>query len=630
MYCIVFVITIAGQESTLDRKSMVKLDEAKKLLRIGKPDESLKILNRLAAKFSCHPEIQLRRASILHSNTQTLSAIEIYEDILRCNVEVPDKTMLDLSRMYAEVKNYHQACYYLDRYLNTQSEQVIDVELNAYRETIRFRRDAINNPVEFSPVRLNENINTEWNEFLPVISADGNTLLFTRREKGRENIMVSGLTNGDWGQSKILPISDISGDEAATALNAEGNILYATACYRKEGHGSCDLYYSVNNNGQFSPLKNMGRNINSPVWDGHATISADGRLLIFSSNRLGTIGMKDLWYSTLNADRRWSEPINLGAIINTAYDEDAPFLHQDGKTLYFRSNGHPGMGSYDLFVSRYDYKTGAWSKPQNLGYPINDENDQGSLIVALDGKTAYYATDAYTSSPKNLDIIQFELPAECRATPMSYARLRFYDRDQQQPIRVHATLSKLSTSEHLIREINKGAPWLICMEKDEEYALFVEADGYLPFSINFSLKEVYRIYEPIEKEIFLEKIPEKELNVVINAEPIILENIFFESGSSELIEKSLFEIAKVAAFMKEQSQLKAKIIGHTDNVGTPDSNLKLSSDRADSVKRALEKNGISSQRLLTEGKGEESPIADNSTPEGRSKNRRTEIIFFLD
>lgn len=624
------VITLVGQKSTLDKKSMKKLEEAKRLLRSGKKDESLKILNDLSVKYSCHPEIQLRRASILHSKTQTLSAIEIYENILSCGVELPDKTMLDLSRMYAEVKNYHKACFYFDRYLRSLSERDIDADLDIYGQTICFRRDAVNNPVKFSPVKLNEHINTDWNEFLPVISADGNTLLFTRRENGRENIMISSLTNGDWGQPEILSISNTSGDEAATALGAEGNVLFVTACHRKEGQGSCDLYYSVNNNGQFSPLKNMGRNINSPVWDGHATISADGRLLIFSSNRVGTIGMKDLWYSTLSADQKWSEPINMGAVINTAYDEDAPFLHQDGRTLYFRSNGHSGMGSYDLFASRYDDETGAWAKPQNLGYPINDENDQGSLIVALDGKTAYYATDAFTSSPKNLDIIQFELPLESRATAMSYARLSFYDKKQQQPITVKATLSKLGSSEQFSKLVSKGSPWLICMEKDEEYALFVEADGYLPFSINFSLKEEYRIYEPIEKKIFLEKIPEKALDAVIDTEPVILENIFFESGSADLLEKSFFEIDKVTLFMKAHPELKVKIIGHTDNVGTQDSNLKLSSDRADSVKRALEKNGISSQRILTEGKGEESPIADNSTPEGRSKNRRTEIIFFLD
>lgn len=622
------VITLVGQKSALDDKSMKKLEEAKKLLRFGKQDESLKILTDLSLKYSCHPEIQLRRASIMHSKTQTLSAIEIYENILKCGVEVPDKTMLDLSRMYAEVKNYHKAFFYFDRYVRTLPK--VDGDLYNYGQTISFRRDAVNNPVKFLPVKLNENINTHWNEFLPVISADGNTLLFTRRENVRENIMISSLINGDWCPPKILPVSNTSGVEAATALDAEGNILFVTACYRKEGLGSCDLYYSINNNGQFSALKNMGRDINSPVWDGHATISADGRLLIFSSNRVGTIGMKDLWYSTLSADQKWSEPINMGAVVNTAYDEDAPFLHQDGRTLYFRSNGHPGMGSYDLFVSRYNDETGAWSTPQNLGYPINDENDQGSLIVALDGKTAYYATDAFTSSPKNLDIIQFELPLESRATAMSYTRLSFYDKKQLQPITVRAALSKLGSSKQFSKLVDKGRPWLICMEKDEEYALFVEADGYLPFSINFSLEEEYPIYEPIEKKIFLEKIPEKGLDAVINTEPVILENIFFESGSADLLEKSLFEIEKVAVFLKAHPELKVKIIGHTDNVGTRDSNLKLSKDRAESVKRALEENGISSQRILTEGKGEESSIADNSTPEGRSKNRRTEIIFFLD
>lgn len=622
------VITLVGQKSALDNKSMKKLEEAKKLLRSGKQDESLKILTDLSVKYSCHPEIQLRRASIMHSKTQTLSAIEIYEKILKCGVKVPDKIMLDLSRMYAEVKNYHKAFFYFDRYVRTLPK--VDGDLYNYGQTIRFRRDAVNNPVKFLPVKLNENINSHWNEFLPVISADGNTLLFTRRENVRENIMISSLINGDWCPPKILLISNTSGVEAATALDAEGNILFVTACYRKEGLGSCDLYYSINNNGQFSALKNMGRDINSPVWDGHATISADGRLLIFSSNRVGTIGMKDLWYSTLSADQKWSEPINMGAVVNTAYDEDAPFLHQDGRTLYFRSNGHQGMGSYDLFVSRYDDETGAWSTPQNLGYPINDENDQGSLIVALDGKTAYYATDAFTSSPKNLDIIQFELPLESRARAMCYTRLSFYDKKQLQPITVRATLSKLGSSKQFSKLVDRGRSWLICMEKDEEYALFVEADGYLPFSINFSLEEEYPIYEPIEKKIFLEKIPEKGLDAVINTEPVILENIFFESGSADLLGKSLFEIEKVAVFLKAHLELKVKIIGHTDNVGTRDSNLKLSKDRAESVKRALEENGISSQRILTEGKGEESSIADNSTPEGRSKNRRTEIIFFLD
>ena len=630
IFCLTSICLVSVAEAqVLDKKSESKLEEAKKMLRTGNPSGSLKILEDLAKKYPCHPEVQLRRAAILNASNQSNKAIDIYEEVLRCNVGVPEKTKLDLSRMYAEIRDYENACKYYDQYIGGFSkESKISTELGLYEKNIRFRRDARRSPVVYKPKLLNHHVNTEWNEFLPVISADGQTLLFTRRERGRENIMLSRLTDGDWGPAVEMTEVGSAGDEAATALSANGDILFVTACYRKDGLGSCDLYYSVKQNGLYTTPKNMGRKINSTVWDGHATLSADGKLLIFSSNRVGTVGMKDLWYCTLNDDSQWSVPRNMGPVINSTQDEDSPFLHQDGKTLYFRSNGHQGMGSYDLFVSRYDNKTGTWSKPENLGYPINDENDQGSLIIALDGKTAYLATDAFATSAKNLDIIQFELPVESRAAAMSYARLEFYDKSSQLPVGVSATINKLGVEEINTNTIAAGEKWLICMEKGQEYALFAEANGYLPLSLHFSLRDEYRIFEPVEKKIYLEKIPDiiKEQSA---SAPIILENIFFETGKSDLLETSLFEIEKVVSYLISQDGLAAKIVGHTDNTGNADANMKLSHDRAQSVKDALVSRGIDSHRLYVEGKGQSLPIADNNTAEGRSKNRRTEIIFFV-
>jgi outer membrane protein OmpA-like peptidoglycan-associated protein len=311
---------------------------------------------------------------------------------------------------------------------------------------------------------------------------------------------------------------------------------------------------------------------------------------------------------------RWSDPENLGPTINTAGDEGTPFIHADNQTLYFTSNGHPGYGGDDLFLSRKD-ANGKWQTPENLGYPINTIENEGSLVIAADGVTAYYSSDR-SDTRGGLDLYTFELRKDIRPLKTLWVKGRVFDAKTEKGLPSTVELTDLSTKQTISRlQTDETGNYLITLPVGKDYAFSVNRRGYLFYSDNFSLTEgsdsAYNI------DIALKPI---EPNATI-----VLKNIFFDLNQYALKSSSQVELDNIVQLMKENPTLKIQINGHTDNIGKSKDNLVLSENRAKEVVKYLTEKGIQSQRLTYKGYGATQPVADNSTEQGRAKNRRTEL-----
>jgi len=363
-------------------------------------------------------------------------------------------------------------------------------------------------------------------------------------------------------------------------------------------------------------------------------------LLYFSSNREGGKGGRDIWLTYRRASGRWAKPINLGTNVNTTADDESPFYHPDGNTLYFMSTGHPGMGGYDLFLSRRT-ADGNWGTAENLGYPINTKGNEGALFVTLDGRTAFFTNDGLKldAAAKDLrnaknqpDLFTFDLPPAARANPVTYLKATVKDASTQKRL-PEATIELIELATGTILSTSttdtKGN-FLTCIPLGKDYALNVNKTNYLFHSENFALSETATQEEPYLLKINLQAIPEKEVVVtdIEKPKPIILKNVFFESGAATLKSTSLVELNRLHSLLVENPNLNIQINGHTDNVGTDSDNLRLSTNRAKAVQDYLIEKGIAPNRLKYKGFGENQPIDTNDTATGKRNNRRTEFVLF--
>lgn len=483
--------------------------------------------------------------------------------------------------------------------------------------------EAVKSPRKFQPMSLGDGVNTPDDEYMPTVTADERYIYFTRLEHmGRaadENIWMSEQLNSKWGPAALVdrPISTDEYIEGATCISQSGKYLFFTSSRRPDSEGDCDIYFTKRLGDTWDRPNHMNIRINKPGKDTQPCISADGRSLFFVSNRPGGKGSLDIWVSYLQDDYSWSEPQNLGSEINTQFNEERPFIHPDGKTLYFSSDGHPGFGKLDFFVSRKDVN-GHWSKPENLGYPINSNGDELGIAIAADGKTAYFASER-VGGAGGLDLYKFEMDAVNKPEYVTYFKGKVFDADTKAPLKANVQIfdvenSKLyttSSSDQLTGEC------LLTLPSGKNYACQISKEGYLFYSANFSLKD-RQDGQPYVMEIGLKKVK--------IGEAVILNNVFFESNKFELKEESKTELTTLQDMLTKNPNLKIEIGGHTDNSGLLKDNQMLSENRAKAVFDYLILKGVSAERLSYKGYAATKPIADNNTNEGKAKNRRTEFV----
>jgi len=624
----------SGQSSSNEKKAVKLFEQARIAYESKLFNKSLNLLDDALAIDPAFSDVYLLKSDIYQDIDSVGLQIKAVEAALKIAPDKNSKLYYLLGKAYYRSGKYQNASDAFQNYLKrVDANAPLAAKARQSIEKCMGAVNLLNHPVPFKSVNLGDNINSIDDEYWPTITVDGKTLIFTRlvgsksissqHPIAQEDFYTSNLVDSVWQPSTPLTSINTIYNEGAQTISTDGKLLFFTACTRNDGIGSCDIYYSRFKAGNWSLAQNAGEPVNSPSWESQPSISANGETLYFVSSRSGGKGGMDIWKCNLKGFSTWGAPIwgtpvNLGDSINTLGNEMSPFIHSDGKTLYFASDYWPGMGGFDIFYSRQKNDS-VWSKPQNIGYPINSFKDEQGLVVDAAGKNAYYSSDRPGS--KGMDIYSFELYKEARPTPVSYIKGKVVDEDSGAPVCAKVELTDLENSKSVIRGEScwEKGEFLMCLPLGKEYAFNVSKEGYLFYSDNFQLKEKKEIIDPYILEIKMKKIK------VGGA--VILRNIFFTTGSFDLLPESKVELQKLIEFLNLNKTVFIEIEGHTDNIGNEDMNQKLSESRAKEVYKYLINKGIDTNRMKYKGYGLSQPVSSNETPEGRALNRRTEFMI---
>jgi outer membrane protein OmpA-like peptidoglycan-associated protein/tetratricopeptide (TPR) repeat protein len=578
------------------------------------------------------------------------SAIKHFEAALSINPNHSGtgSTYFYLANLQVAVGEYEKGLQNIEIYIRNKNANP-DLVRQAYgmKDNCEFAIKSLKNPRNFNPVNVGPGINTADPEYFPTITVDGKTILFTRRIKDdrvphfkqQEDFYISELNNQNiWGTATPMPqnVNTVL-NEGAPTIAADGRSLIFVACSDQSGDnnygenrigkGSCDMFYTKKLGARWTDPINLPGNVNTPSWESQPSLSADGKTLYFIRrvSKRGEMTNSDIYVSKLMDDGQWGTPIALPKHINTPVQEESVLIHPDGKTLYFASRGHIGMGGSDIYLTRLDDK-GNWSKPENLGYPINTMYEENSLMVSPDGEIAYFASDR-KGGYGDLDIYYFDMPEEFKPTKTLYFEGIVYDITTRKPVPGKFQLIDLKTGkEVIVSEADRlTGEFMVSLPVNREYALNVSYPGYTFFSQNFNM------LNPEDLEAIHMDVPMVPITSDI---PTVLANVFFDLGKSTLRPESFVELDKLVDLLVKNSTIKVEIGGHTDTRGDDKDNLKLSTDRAKTVFDYIILKGINAERMSYKGYGEtktvvsDEEIAKLATEKAKEaahqSNRRTE------
>lgn len=498
--------------------------------------------------------------------------------------------------------------------------------------------ELIKNPLNVIIESLGDTINSEYPDYVPVLSADETTLIFTSRrpnttggqldptdeEQYMEDIYISEKdNNGRWSEPKHISKNiNTTEHDACIGLSPDGQQLFI---YKNDHHNTGNIYVSNLEGSEWSVPEKMPEGINGKhSWEGSASISADENMLFFTSNREGGYGGKDIYWVRKLPSGKWAVPQNMGKHINTKYDEDSPFIHVDGKTLYYSSKGWNSMGGFDIFKTTYNEATREWSDPVNLGYPINSSDDDIFFVFTADGKRAYFSSH-HEDSKGEQDLYVMHYPVK-KQSALIVLKGKVTVKDTKKPISSVITVTDNATG-NVVGVYNSNSfsgKYLAILKPGKNYGISASADGYLPFSHNINLPDSNKYYE---------ETLDIELQPLTPGSVLVLNNVFFDYDKSDLKDISFHELDKYVKLLKERPTLYVEIAGHTDSRGNDDYNQTLSEDRAKAVVDYLVEKGVERKRLNATGYGEKHPVKPNDkedgsdNPDGRAMNRRTELII---
>ncbi len=571
----------------------------------------------------------------IHTDLNELNmAISYYQKSVDINPDFYPQAHYFLGKLLINSGKYEEAEHALTQYLTY--EDLDDYSKGDSERNIlncQFATTALQNPVDFEPLNMGQNINSVYAEYFPTMTVDGKVLLYTRRlgatgQHQQEDFYISmKRKDGSWYPSKNMGNSiNTQMNEGAATISADGKTLIFTACDQngnygpgRNGYGSCDLFFTRKRGDKWTQAVNLGPPINTAAWESQPSLSADGVTLYFvrGVNR-NARRESDILVSNLGDDGYWTKPKKISGNINTDEPEESVFIHPDNKTLYFSSKGHLGMGGSDIYMSKKN-EMNEWGDPVNLGYPINTFNDENSLLVGPDGKIGYFASDR-AGGLGELDIYAFIMPKEIQADPVTYFKGVVYDSLTGELLSSRIELIDLENGE-VIQNTHSTSygEFFMPLTPHHNYMVNVSKDGYLFYSDAIFIKENFDRLKPFIKDI--------PLLPIQMGSSIVLKNIFFELDKSTLKSESYSELNKLYQFLSKNSSLNIEIGGHTDNQGSAEYNKELSENRAKAVYDYLTEKGIDSSRLAYKGYSFDKPIDTNETELGRANNRRTEFII---
>lgn len=642
-------------QQSMDKESEKLFKKARDLHNKGKKDEAFEIYDEILEE---HPE---------YLEVNYYYALGLYRPIEANSYKPKTANKSDLDKALAAFGRIYDVCPYFKikhnlyaaklAYFNERFPEAIkfaqviienpDAFSNPSDSTLqeaeiilrraKFFNEILSNPVPFEP-KMVDGISTKADEYLGTLSPDGEYFYFTRRmevtentpfgqeSKTKELFSCSKKKNGSFPAGKALdePFNNSVGEGSPTINITNDLIIFAKRCpttIRNTNYNNYDLYYSEYIDGEWTTPQSLGPNINrNDSWESQPSLSSDGKVLFFASDRPGSIGGSDIWYTQRNSDGSWRKPTNIGKTINTEKDERSPFLHTDSKTLYFSSNGHECVGGQDIFFSKLNDRD-IWEEPKNIGYPINSDGDDVNFFVSLDGKTGYFCSRKI-GDREDWNFYQFDLYEEARPHTMAIVKGQVTADDDDLE---GATVEIRDTAANVVATGVVSA-------NNKNYAVATEVKKDNPQPLIVTVKKEGHSYDSqiITPEQLEEPIITKDAEVksIETGKVCDLRDIYYETNSYNLTPNSKVVLALFIEFLKDNPTVKVEIQGHTDNIGNDDANMRLSEQRAKAVYDYVVGKGIPASRLRYKGYGETQPIADNNTEYGRSKNRRTVFLIY--
>ncbi len=638
-----------------DKKLEKSFNKGVELLMAGKTDDAEMIFAKVVDEEPDFTEAWAAMAEINYSRyknaTNPKSQNSSYVNYVRCLEKIVGtcpsysnySVNYSLGKIFFDREEYEKAKKYLNTFItNTSGSDKNYADAKNTLEYIDDYLELVFNPVPFKPIIV-EGVSTVNDDYLPLISPDGSLAFFTHAymkkdvssiysEKFTEEFTVARALDGSgtkFSSGDPLPYPFNAGkNQGASSITIDNSILYITICeFVSRDYDNCDIFYSVRKNNGWSELINMGPNINGlNTWESQPSISADGKTLYFASIRSDNIGFDDdyptcdIWYTTRNEDGTWEKAKNMGPTINTAGNEKSPFIHSDSQTLYFSSDGHKGVGGFDIYFTKYRDKE--WTTPINIGYPINTKSNDLGFVVNTQGTKAYFASNKLDGRG-GWDIYSFDLYAEARPEKVFLVKGQLID-DSGLAI-TEATLEVRNVrTEEVSQGVvdsetgNYAVAVTVEKEKNDDYLMVVKKEDYSFTSA---------LIEPTE-ETFVQPVTiDFEVKPIENGKTVELHDINYATASYEIDRKSLAVLDGFVGFLNDNPDIVIEIRGHTDNVGSLQTNMTLSNNRAKAVYDYLIHKGVDSSRLRYQGFGPEMPVASNETEAGRAKNRRTEFYI---
>lgn len=607
----------------VNKKAMALYDKAIGLLKEDSLKDAVPVLLESIQADKNFADAYLSLAGVFGELKQYKRSLQFYELGRAIDTVYFQPYLLPYSINLAGDGQFDAALKAVNQFLQNPKLNDRSIRSAAYRKkTYQFAIDyanqhATDSGYTFMPENLGDSVNSTSSEYYPSVTVTDSLLVFTRRGKFmREDFYSSTILGKQF--SKSVPIGGSINEEAqkgAITVSQDGEWMLFTGRFTERGYDHFDLYISYYTPDGWSEPENLGPALNTEFWESAPSLSPDKRILYFSSTRPGGYGGRDLYYSERLPNGKWAPAKNMGPHINSAGDDQAPFIHADNQTLYFTSDGLPGYGGADLFVTRKN-KEGEWGIPENLGYPINTIENEGSMAVSADGLTAYYSSDRFDSRGE-LDLYRFPLKEKIR--PIRTLYLKGIVSDKITGKKLPSLVELIENKERVVLmkiQTDETGGYFVTLPVGKDYTLSVNRKGYLPYSAQYSLanKEADSVYV---QNIALEPI---QLHAVFT-----FKNIEFASNAFALPETAPIELDKLVNLLNENPSLQVEISGHTDNTGKEQDNILLSKNRALAIVHYIQAKGIAAERLTHKGYGSSKPIAGNDTPEGRAKNRRTSV-----
>ena len=627
LFIILFKLSAVYGQPGVSAQSQRLYLKAQEMLKKKKKDAAEQAFLKAIKESPSFTDGYIALGNFYCDNRQYTKAAAVFQTAAASCPKCTHAFALSFAQALCRAQQYERAEAILNQWNKPEPmHEALKKHYNQVRQNIQFGKFAVNAKKSEQPVNMSFRVNTPYDEYFPSISTDDSTIVFTRKTNGIDEDFYFAQRDscGGWFGSRDLGAPPNSSEqEGAQMLSADGHYLFFMRCGNRSENGweagGCDLYFSYTEKDGWSQPVPFGATINTPAYEGMPSLSSDNRELFFVSNREGGFGGKDIWVARFQ-DGLWQVPENLGPEVNTPYDETAPFIASDNSTLYFTSDGHPGMGGNDIFLSKR--KQGKWQRPENLGYPLNTAAEEVSACVAPDGKKIYFSSDR-EGGIGGMDLYEVPLPALLQPSPYTYVYGLTYDSLDKNTRLTYAQIEwrDAETGEEIYRfQSNKGdASYMAAVELNRKYALHVYRTGYAdyddtvtytssnilyPDTLNFALLS-FNYSPPLQDTVLL------HINFV--------KNVIVLSDTDKVMIQTL-----VQPYLN-QPFVEFFVNGYTDDSGTPYLNEELSFTRARAIADWLRTMGIADDKIHTQGWADANPIVPNDTEENRFINRRVEL-----